>query len=41
MNPPLGVFSDVHLKSAKVLGPGFLESVYEKALCLEQAERGP
>jgi len=41
MNRPLGVFSDVHLKSEKswVLGPGSWKSLYEKALCLELAEQ--
>jgi len=41
MTPSLGVFSDVHLKSAKSWVLGFLESVYEKALYVELAEREP
>jgi len=41
MNPPLGVLSGCAFEVGKVLGPGSLASVYEKALCVELAERGP
>jgi len=40
MTQLLGVLSDVHSRSAKSRVLGLLESVCEKALCVELAERG-